>query len=107
MGELPKCPLCGAQIIGFPEEPEAWPHHPEANCTGEGVIMPESLWRRVAAPLAPEVVAVLEAISRVHIVDPTTFEIDPGDEAWPHIVRFYQASSAWIAAGRPGLPEKE
>ena len=76
---LPPCPMCKGRTWVCPR-------------CGNGLAAP---------PLPPEVVAVLKAISEYHDSPPVPVQL--------RIDRFeaYQnAISAWIAAGRPGLPAK-
>jgi hypothetical protein len=91
---LPKCPLCHEPASWNSGVKKAWCHN--GDCPLGGQTMTARQWRRLAAPVyAPEVVAVLKAVG--------VYVGDPWATATPGPVQL--AMRAWIAAGRPGLPE--
>ena len=92
------CYQAGYHDGAFSTEP---PYIDKFEAVREAMIKHDAELRRLAAPLAPEVVAVLEAIAQLRDVmddDHTVVDMQLAEEDRD------EANDAWIAAGRPGLP---
>lgn len=89
---LPPCPLCRRPA-------DRYPRSKQIRCENAGCSLhvvgwfPEVAWRRLAAPLAPEVVAVLRAVAA-------------GWHTRRLLGALMLATLEWDRAGCPGLPEK-
>jgi hypothetical protein len=95
------CYQAGYHDGAFSTEP---PYRDKLEAVREATIKHDAELRRLAAPLAPEVVAVLEAIAQLRDVmddDHTVVDMQLAEEDRD------EANDAWQAAGRPGLPAKK
>ena len=101
---LPPCPLCG-------KDADRYPRSKQIRCENAGCSLyvvgwfPEAAWRHLSAPLAPETIAVLETLCAMNDREPSALSGADETKEEPVFAAFILAFRAYIAAGRPGLPE--